>query len=363
MTNYVPYNGYEMLVEFEVPMDNIVAALPYVVPLLTLAILLFLYQRHLPQAALKRNVVLFIGILTFGVAIIAVLYSTFGTILGFGSATTFGHFLQLLTDLFFGSIWSSLLYVGGFIVILSLIGYYLISPPDPDFVALRDELNSAKEESKNSKNELKKLEAENKRLNEFVSEKEDALTALQGELEAIKAEIGEREKSIALMEEQLKATPATAPAPDESLAEKIRMKDALIESLETEIADLRLAAEGAMVPSATPGDDSIVVELSSKLRDAQTKWEDLSRRAETASEVSDSVISDLVELISQIEASNHNEGGKKAMVSLVESLGRSMTRVAREVGDTHGEEPKVEMIGAIIMVNEVVDTIKKMVRQ
>ncbi|MFX1606579.1 MAG: hypothetical protein ACFFDD_11820, partial [Promethearchaeota archaeon] len=108
---------------------------------------------------------------------------------------------------------------------------------------------------------------------------------------------------------------------------------------------------------------SIVPELSSKLREAQTKWEDLARRAETASEVSDSVISDLVELISQVESSNQSEGGKKALVALIESLGRSMTRVAREVGDSHGEEPKVEMIGAIIMVNEVVDTIKKMVRQ
>ena len=50
------------------------------------------------------------------------------------------------------------------------------------------------------------------------------------------------------------------------------------------------------------------------------------------------------------------------MVALIESLGRSMTRVARDIGDSHGEEPKVEMIGAIIMVNEIVDTIKKMVR-
>jgi hypothetical protein len=40
-----------------------------------------------------------------------------------------------------------------------------------------------------------------------------------------------------------------------------------------------------------------------------------------------------------------------------------MTRVSREVGDSHGEEPKVEMIGAIIMVNEIVDTIKKTVRE
>ena len=104
-------------------------------------------------------------------------------------------------------------------------------------------------------------------------------------------------------------------------------------------------------------------ELSSKLSEAQTKWEDLSRRADTATEVSDSVISDLVELISQVESSNQSDGGKKALVTLIESLGRSMTRVARDIGDSHGEEPKVEMIGAIIMVNEIVDTVKKIVRE
>jgi hypothetical protein len=363
MNSYFSSVGFEMLVEFEVPMDDIVASLPYVIPLLTLAVLTFLYQRHLPQDSRKRNAILLIGLLSFGVALIAVLYSTFGQLLGFSSAHAFGTFLQILTDLFFDSIWSSLLYVTAFFVVLSVIGYFVISPPDPDFMKLQDELKGLKEESKSSKDELQKLEAENKRLNKFVSEKEDSLTALQGELETIKAEIGERETSIALMEEQLKTTPAAAPATDEGVLETIKMKDALIESLESEIADLRLAAEGAPLPPSAATDDSIVPELSSKLKEAQTKWEDLSRRADTAAEVSDSVISDLVELISQVESSNQSDGSKQALVSLIESLGRSMTRVAREVGDSHGEEPKVEMIGAIIMVNEIVDTIKKMVRQ
>ena len=151
MTNHLTSVGYELLVDFGIPMDDIVASLPYVIPLLALAILLFLCQRHLPQAAMKRNIILCVGILSFGVAMIAVIYSTFGTILGFGSATTFGRFLQLLTDIFFGSIWSSLLYVVGFVVVLSVIGYYVISPPDPDLVALRDELKSSKDSSKSSK--------------------------------------------------------------------------------------------------------------------------------------------------------------------------------------------------------------------
>ena len=156
MTNHLTSIGYQLLVEFEIPMDDIVASLPYVVPLLALAILLFLYQRHLPQSATKRNIILCVGILSFGVAMIAVIYSAFGATFGFGSATTFGNFLQLLTDIFFGSIWSSLLYVAGFIVVLSVIGFYVISPVDPDLVALRDELNGSKNESKTSKEELQK---------------------------------------------------------------------------------------------------------------------------------------------------------------------------------------------------------------
>jgi len=362
MTDYIAFAAYELLVEFEVPMDDIVASLPYVVPLLTLAVLLFLYQRHLPQNALRRNIMLLIGILSFGVAMIAVLYATFGSLLGFGSSTTYSNFLQLLTNLFFGSIWSSLLYVFTFLIVLSLIGYYVISPPDPDFVALQDNLKDLKDEARTSKEGLQKLESENKKLSEVLSEKEDSLTALEGELEAIKAEVGEREKSLALMEAQLKKGAAPTAGSDSELLQKIKMKDALIESLETEIADLRLAAESVSKSAAPSSGENIVVELSAKLKDAQTKWEDLARRAETATEVSDNVISDLVELISQIESSNQSDGSKQALVSLIESLGRSMTRVAREVGDSHGEEPKVEMIGAIIMVNEIVDSIKKMVR-
>jgi predicted transcriptional regulator len=352
-----------MLVTFELPMDDIVASLPYVLPMITLGVLLLLYQRHLPHDTKKRNLTLLIGILSFAVAFIAVFYASLGGMFGFGSWSTFVNGLQLLTDIFFGTVFSSLLYVVAFTVVLSVIAYFVISPLDPDLSALRSDVKSAKDEAKTVKDDIKKLEAENKKLTEFVSEKEGNLTTLASELETIKAEVGERETSIALMEEQLKAKGEPAPPPDEGLAEKLKMKDHFIASLESEIADLRVAAAG-VTPQAAPGtEDGIVTELSSKLKDAQTRWEDLGRRAEAASDVSDSVISDLVQLISQVESSGKDEGAKKALVSLIESLGRSMTRVSREVGDSHGEEPKVEMIGAVIMVNEIVDTVKKVVRE
>jgi len=361
MTSSIAPAELGMLVTFEFPMDDIVASLPYVLPMITAGVLLLLYQRHLVHTSTKRNLMLFFGGLSFVAAIIAVLYASLGGIFGFGSWTTFVNGLQLLTNLFFGSIFSSLVYVLSFIVILGLISYYVISPPDPDLTSLREDLKNAEQESKTVKGDIKKLETENKRLNEFVTEKEDRLNALASELDTIKAEVSEREKSLAIMEEQLKAKGEPVAAPDAGMVEQLKMKDHHIASLESEIADLRMAAAG--VPVAAPVDDGgIVTELSAKLKEAQTRWEDLSRRAEAASEVSDSVISDLVELISQVESSNKDEGAKKALVTLIESLGRSMTRVARDVGDTHGEEPKIEMIGAIIMVNEIVDTIKKTVR-
>lgn len=352
----------EMMVTFEVPMDDIIASLPYVLPMLTLGVLLLLYQRHLPQETMKRNLLLLVAVLSFTTSIIAVLYASFGGSIGFGSWTTFVNGLQLLTDIFFGSVLGSLVYVVAFSVVLTIIAYFVISPADPDLTALRDDLKSAKQEAKTVKDDIKKIEAENKKLSEFVSEKEESLAALEGELETIRAEIGERETSITLMEEQLKTKSTPSSIPVTGLQEQLAMKDHHIASLESEIADLRLAAAGATPTAAPRADDGIVTELSSKLRDAQIRWEDLNRRAEAASEVSDSVISDLVELISQVEASNKDEGTKRTMVTLIESLGRSMTRVSREVGDSHGEEPKVEMIGAILMVNEIVDTVKKLVR-
>ncbi|MFW9811437.1 MAG: hypothetical protein ACFFF9_03210 [Candidatus Thorarchaeota archaeon] len=360
MTSPITPAQLEMLVTFELPMDDIVASLPYVLPMITLGVLLLFYQRHLVRTSMKRNLMILIGTLSFAIAVIAVIYASLGGMLGFGSWTTFINGLQLLTDFFFGSILYSLVYVIAFTAILSLMAYFVISPPDPDLTRLKEELKEAQQESKTVKGDIKKLEVENKRLNEFVTEKEDRLTSLSSELDTIKAEVAEREKSIALMEEQLKSKGAPVAATDEGMAEQLKMKDHLIASLESEISDLRIAAAG-IPPSAA--DHGIVPELSSKLKEAQTRWEDLGRRAEAATEVSDSVISDLVELISQVESSSKDEGAKKALVTLIESLGRSMTRVSREVGDTHGEEPKIEMIGAIIMVNEIVDTIKKTVRE
>lgn len=367
-------SGYELLVDFGPPMDDIVATLPYVLPLMFIATILILYQRHLPRDEMKRNLMVLFSIVCIIISAGLLLYASSGA-LGwtFGSWSSFSVALQVITDYIFGSAITSLVYVAAVGILFTIFTYFVISPPEPDLAGLREDLKLTREVAQLSKQAIYKLEGENKKLNEFISEKEESLATLEGELEAIKAEVSERETSIKLMEDQLTGKGKAVPSKvEDELRIQLQERDISIDSLQTEIADLRLVLENTeTVPaiaesadSVTPViDDSHVKELEAKLQDIQAKWEDLIRRSETASQVSDSVISDLVELISQVESSDREASAKQTIVSLIEGLGRSMTRVAREAGDSQFEGPKIEMIGAILMVNEIVDAIKKMVRE
>jgi hypothetical protein len=52
---------------------------------------------------------------------------------------------------------------------------------------------------------------------------------------------------------------------------------------------------------------------------------------------------------------------KKALASLIEGLGRAMGRISSVSADKDAS-PKVELIGAIMMVHEIVDSVKKLSR-
>jgi uncharacterized membrane protein len=354
--------GLQLLVTLGTPMDDIIAIGIFALPLAVLAIILLVYQRHLPPGEIKRRLMTIFGIIGLIAVIIGVLYAASSALpWHFGSWETYSRGLQVLVDLFFGSVTMSILYLAGCIVLFALLAHFTIAAPEPDLVNLRAELKTTKEDAKATKDAKQKLEVDNKRLNEFLSEKEQSLTSLQGELETIKAEIGEREASITLMEDQLKEK-AKPSGVEETFRTQLQQKDKTIGALQSEIADLRLVLENAPA-AAQPKDDGKRAELERSLQDTLARWSDLARRAETASEVSDSVISDLVELISQVQSSKKDDTVKHTLVALIEGLGRSMTRVSREAGDARADEPKVEMIGAIIMTNEIVDAIKKMVRQ
>ncbi|MHA1287675.1 MAG: hypothetical protein ACTSPB_09765 [Candidatus Thorarchaeota archaeon] len=368
-------SGFELLVDFGVPMDDIVATLPYVLPALFFATILLLYQRHLPQDGLKRNLMVLFSILCILGATGLVVYAASGVLSwSFGSYGTFTAALQLVTDFIFGSTITSIVYVVAVGILFAIFTYFMITPPEPDLAGLREDLKLTKEVAQLSKQAIFKLEGENKKLNEFITEKEESLATLQSELEAIKAEIGDREALIKKMEDQLAGKIPASKIEDE-LKAQILERDQSIESLQVEIADLRLVLENTETaptvvepaPPTTPiapvVDETRVRELEAQLQAIRAKWEDLGRRSETASQVSDSVISDLVELISQVESSKRDDSAKATIVQLIEGLGRSMTRVARESGEPQFNEPKIEMIGAILMVNEIVDAIKKMMRE
>ncbi|MGY5857784.1 MAG: hypothetical protein RTU63_00325 [Candidatus Thorarchaeota archaeon] len=375
MNSSAVISGFELLVDFGAPMDDIVATLPYVLPALFIATILLLYQRHLPQDSLKRNVMVLFSILCIISATGLIVFAASGALSWeFGSYGTFSAALQLVTDFIFGSTITSLVYVIAVGILFAVFTYFMITTPEPDLAGLREDLKLTREVAQLSKQAIFKLEGENKKLNEFITEKEESLAALEGELEAIKAEVGEREASIKLMEDQLAGKVKPSKNEDELKAQLLE-RDQSIESLQVEIADLRLVLENTETapvvvepaPPSTPAtpvvDENRVRELEVELQAIQAKWEDLGRRSETASQVSDSVISDLVELISQVESSKRDDSAKVTIVQLIEGLGRSMTRVAREAGEPQFNEPKIEMIGAILMVNEIVDAIKKMVRE
>ncbi len=367
-------SGYELLVNFGAPMDDIVATLPFVLPLLFIASILMLYQRHLPRDEMKRNLMVLFSIVSIVLSAGLLLYATSGALWWtFGSWAMFSSALQLITDYVFGSAITSIVYVAAVGILFTIFTYFVISPPEPDLAGLREDIKLTREVAQLSKQAIYKLEGENKKLNEFISEKEESLATLEGELEVIKAEVSERETSIKLMEDQLKGKGKAVPSKiEDELRAQIEERNLNIDSLQTEIADLRLVLDNTETAHAIAEptgdvapviDDSNVKELEAKLQVIQAKWEDLIRRSETASQVSDSVISDLVELISQVESSDREDSAKQTIVSLIEGLGRSMTRVAREAGDAQLDGPKIEMIGAILMVNEIVDAIKKMVRE
>ncbi len=353
--------------------SNLAAVLPYALPLIFGSILLLLYQRFLPQDERRRNVIVFVGIAGLLVAALMILYAGFGSgwwsseNVPFGSYDIFFAVLQRLTNMVFTyDILYFLIYLSGTVIIFALIARYVITPPEPDYVALRDQLKELSTSANSITKQKKDLESENKRLNEFVKEKEDALTNLKAELEGLKGSVSERETSIAEMESRLRAVPTAHPETEEELLGTISKKDETISRLQAEIADLRLMSEagGAGVSGTIAPHDTQhrIDELEAGLKAARAKLDDYGRRAETAAEVSDSVISDLAELISKISSSELDAPTKKALSGIIEGLGRSMGRIAGQPAE-RDDSPKVELIGAVMMVHEIVDSVKKLTRK
>ncbi|MBD3405380.1 MAG: hypothetical protein GF411_04475 [Candidatus Lokiarchaeota archaeon] len=383
------FNEFHRLIDFEFPMIDLVAVIPYVLPLLLFSIILLLYQRYMIPDDLKRNVIVFAGILSLGAASLLTLYAGFGSIwwgpdeLTFGSWYNFIWALQLVSNLIFGSVFSGLAYVIGIGILFFILANLVIAPPDPDFVGLRAELKDAEENLKELENQVqslieekKELEAENKKLNEFLSEKEEALKTLQTQVESLTSEVesltSEDEEDIERissdelesLKTQLDAARSeaeSAKAQEQELLETLSKKDQTISTLQTELSEAK--GKSFDTEEAPVASDEAMKTLKDQLQQTKSILENYSRRAETASEVSDSVISDLVQLISQIEGSELDTSSKQVLTDLVEGLGRAVGRVSGPPGEKEKDEPKIEMIGAVMMVHEIVDSIKRLTRK
>jgi hypothetical protein len=345
--------GFRATIDIGYPQVDVLAVTPYVLPLLFIGAVILLYQRHLPQDSGRRNLLVAVGGGSFLAGIIILVYASFGGtpwVPGhdFGTYEQFMGVIQIMTDLIYGDIFIGVLYIVILALVFGAIASKVISPPDPDFVALRDVLKEAQNKMKSMKDEVQKLEGENKELNEFLSEKENSLTALQGQLDAIREEVAEREAAMKAMEASLSSAGMSADQ-EQELLQTISVKDQTISNLQAEIEMLKVKAESGAEPGAVDAD-------------SMAKLQDYIRRAETASEVSDSVISDLAELISQVESSPLDVSAQIALSSLIKTMGRAMGRVSAPPSGLVKAEPKIELIGAVMIAHEIVDGIKKMTR-
>ncbi|MBD3158815.1 MAG: hypothetical protein GF309_08520 [Candidatus Lokiarchaeota archaeon] len=359
-------------IDFVFPASDLIAVLPYVFPLIFLGTLLLLYQRYLPRDDMKRNLLVLVGLGSFLVSILAILYAGFGSVWWGPSELTFGSWwplirrLQLVTDIVFGSVVIGVVYVAAVSVVLGLLSTRMVSPPDLDAAKIQQQTSEMRKAYTKMEESFSEIEAENKRLNEFLGEREEKLQDLQNQVESLQAELENREETLAEMEEQLEAAAEVEVEPEydveEIIQEEVKEKEEKIQALEEQIEKLK--EEQPEGEKTIPKD--VMEKLSSiqqELKERDQRLDEIGRRSETASEVADSIISDLAELISKIEDSALETPAKKALIKLLEDIGRSMSRISEEAESAEKKEGNVEMIGAVMMVHEMVDRIKRMTRK
>ena len=105
------------MVTLDWPQIDLLAVVPYVLPLIFLATALLLYQRHMPQNEPMRNLVVLIIIGCYFSAFLLVLYSGYGAEWWGDGDWTMGSWLPFmgaidwLTNTVFGSIYIGTIYI------------------------------------------------------------------------------------------------------------------------------------------------------------------------------------------------------------------------------------------------------------
>ena len=356
MVSPISQSDIQALQSIQWPESDLLAVIPYIIPLVLFGITLFFYQRHMPQDDLKRNLLVLLMLFCYFSAFILVLYAGFGSAgdWSLGSWSFFIIVVNFVTRNVFGSSIIGTVYIIAISIFAIFVAYRVITPPEPDFVSLREELKESREKAEFMREKAYQLEGENKQLKEFLSGKETTLSVLQEEIDALKKSFSEKEAMLMtqLQEATITAEPAAAESgPEEELLQTISRKDQTISELQNEIVQLKSLLE-------TSGEEP-VVEIETG--DSKSILDDYTRRAETATEVADTVISDLAELMSMIDGSSMEPSAKSAVTDLVSGLGRAIGKVAGPPGEREVDVPKIEMIGAVMMVHEILDAVKRQI--
>ncbi len=361
-----PFPEITLLIDFQFPGSDLIAVLPYVIPLLFIGLILLLYQRYMDHESIKRNITLFFGIVCFLTSILLVIYGGYGSYwwgpeeLTFGSWGYFIAGLQWMTDTLFGSVIIGTAYVVIIAVLFTLLSMRVIAPPDPDFQRLNNELKEVRSEYEQVRKALQELEAENKKLNEFLSQKEEALSSLDQEVSSLKESIQEREAEIARITATM-AAPVDTSEIEAELLQTISAKDQTISNLQDKIQELE--AELAASSTAPTVESDVLANLRKQVEELQSKMEEYQKRSQFANDVLDSVVTEFAQLTQQISSSNIDPASQQVLTGLLEALGKSIDKLTSPPPDKPIEEPRVELIGAVILMHDVVDTIKKIIRQ
>ncbi len=354
------------LIDFHFPGSDLVAVLPYVIPLLFLGLVLLLYQRYMDHESMRRNLVVFIGIILILISALLIVYGGYGSYwwgpdeLTMGSWQSFVAGLQWMTDALFGSVIVGTIYVVIIGIVFVFVAIQVISPPNPDFEKLNGELKAIRAEYEQAQKSLKELEVENKKLHEFISEKEAALVNLDAEVSALKKDIEEREAQIAKMQEAL-AAPAETSEMEQDLLETINAKEKTIGDLQDKIAQLE---EELRAKSTAPTIESdVLTNLRTRVQELEAKIEEYQKRSSFATDVLDSVVTEFGQLNQQISSGAFNDQTQKVLSSLLQAMGTAIDRLVNPPKDKPVEEPRIELIGAVIIMHEIVDTVKKIIRE
>ncbi|MEM2142786.1 MAG: hypothetical protein QXS20_10585 [Candidatus Thorarchaeota archaeon] len=346
-------------------MSDIVAVLPYVLPLLTVGLLLLLFQRFMPQTDKWRNLAVLVCVICFGSSFLLLFYAGLGSYWWMeGEHPTVGSWwyfvgaLQWITDAVFGSVAGAIAYVVAVSTLMAFLMYRVISPPNPDFVALQQKLKESQDSLSGLRSEQQRLESENKKLNDMLVQRDEALKTMQSRLDSLSREMEEAKSVKERLEQQVRTSAESVAASKEAeFLETISTKDRTIGELQRQIEELKTALSSAKssAPTGAPVPDSELATLRSRLNE-------IASRAETAVVVSESMAAEISRLRQVIDGARADEATKVPFRALISMLEKAVSDISAAAKVSSRTDPRVETIGMVMLAHEIIDGLRQAVR-